>query len=102
MKPAPVFASARARRHAVEKGEVITLTAAEAAALAAQVETARATLEVRRRTMVKEITERTKRLVGAAAEIETTLAAVKDVGGGGNVVLPAHLFRLILAPEDGL
>jgi len=85
----------KALRQARDRGEIIVITAAEAAALLEQIPAAVGVLKARRKVMLKELAERLKRLAIVANEIEIATA-------GGSVELPVAFWKLALAPEDGL
>ena len=85
----------KALRQARDRGEIIVITAAEAAALLEQIPAAVGVLKARRKVMLKELAERLKRLAIVANELE--IAAADTV-----VELPAAFYKLALAPEDSL
>jgi hypothetical protein len=87
--------TAKALRQARDRGEVIVITGAEAAALREQIPAAVGVLKARRKVVLKELAERLKRLTIVANEVEIAAA-------GGSVELPVAFWRLAMAPEDGL
>ena len=87
--------TAKALRQARDRGDVIVITPAEAAALREQIPVAVGVLKARRKVVLKELAERLKRLAIVANELEIATA-------GGSVELPVAFWRLAMAPEDGL
>jgi len=90
------FMTAKALRQARDRGDVIVITPAEAAALSEQIPAAVGVLKARRKVMLKELAERLKRLAIVANEVEIAAAA------STTVELPVAFYKLALAPEDGL
>ena len=87
--------TAKALRQARDRGEIIVITGAEAAALREQIPAAVGVLKARRKVVLKELAERLKRLAIVANELEIAAA-------DGSVELPISFWKLALAPEDGL
>ncbi len=90
------YTTQKAHRRARDLGEIITLTEDEARAIREQTPFAADILRAHRKYILREISERLKRLQIVQNEIDCAATA------GGSVELPVAFWRLAMAPEDGL
>ena len=90
------YTTQKAHRRARDLGEIITLNQDEARAIRQQTPFAADILKAHRKYILREISERLKRLQIVENEIDCAAAA------GANVELPISFYALALAPEDGL